>query len=286
MSSDDVGDLVKKPDPDDVHLFSSTTILKVLGSEALIYWAAEETAKAAVKAYKSLPVRIEEDGPDETIRWLRDARYRTVRGQRTAAELGTDCHQAFQEYALSGVRPHLEPGDEVIPYLDQFDRWCQEFQPAYEAAEMTVYSPTYGYAGTLDAIATVGGMPLVIDYKTSRKSVDKKGKHTSPYPEAALQVASYRFAERAVPVKPRRHELNRRRYYLWGRIEQEASIPVPEVEGGLVLHVTPEHCHAHPVACGQRTYEAFLAVLDVARWMYSHGPASVSDPIVPVPQEA
>lgn len=279
MSDDLSGDLVDKPAQDDDLLFSVTTVLKVLGSEGLIYWSAEQAAIKAVKLAKSLPVRIAEEGEEAVIKTLRDARFERVQGQRTAAELGTACHTAFEEYARTGIRPDVD--DEVRPFLDQFDRWCQLFQPRFQAVEMTVYSPTYGVAGTLDGIVDICGATAVIDYKTSRRSVDKQGRPTKPYPEAALQVAAYRHAEVTVPVRPRRFEKYRRRYYLWGGQEQQASMPMPETDGGLIIHVTPEHCVAYPVACGQATHEAFLYVLEAARWSYRHGSAAIGDPLEP-----
>ena len=42
-------------------MYSVTTIIGALDKPALLYWAAEETAKAAVTVAKSLPTRIEED---------------------------------------------------------------------------------------------------------------------------------------------------------------------------------------------------------------------------------
>lgn len=280
MSDDRFGDDISKPAVDDALLFSVTTVLKVLGSEGLIYWSAEQAALKAIKLKDSLAVRIKEEGEEAVVKMLRDARFdRGPAGQRTAAELGTAVHGLLQEYALTGRRPDAD--DEERPYLDQFDQWCQLFQPQYEAAEMTVFSPTFGVAGTLDAIGTVCGARLLIDYKTSRRSHDKQGKPTKPYPEAALQVAAYRHAEKAVPIRPRRFEKYRRRYYLWGSPEQAAAIPMPEVDGGLVLHVTPEHCVAYPVACGPKTYDAFLFVLEASRWMAVHSSSSIGDPLEP-----
>jgi len=278
VSDDTTGDIVAKPGDTDQHLFSVTTILKVLGSEGLIYWAAEQAALKGVKLHRSLATRIAEEGEDAVVKMLRDARFdRGTPGQRTAAELGTACHDAFENYAKSGHRPDVD--DEVLPFLDQFDRWCQLFQPSYVAAEMTVYNPSFGYAGTLDSIFTVGGVTFLGDYKTTRRSFDKQGKPTHPYPEAALQVAAYRHAEVAVPARPRRFEKFRRRYYLFGDLERQASVAVPHVDAGLVVHVTPDHCVAYPVSCGQPTFDAFLDVLAVARWKFKYESAVIGEPL-------
>lgn len=273
-----------KPTDDDLRLWSVTTIIGALDKPALIYWAAEETAKAAVHIAKSLLERIDTDGEDAVVDWLKGARFRRPKGQRTAAELGTLVHAACEEYALTGARPDVD--DEVRPFLDQFDRWLDAFQPEYQATEVTVYSPTYGYAGTCDGFLTIrdrDGEPvrLIIDYKTSRKSQDAKGNATSPYPEAALQLAAYRYAEQAAVWRPRRMERFRRRYYLLSPDEQAAAVPVPEVDGGAVIHITPEHCEAYPVRCDESVFEAFLFVQEAARWAFQTSKDVIGAPMQP-----
>lgn len=190
----------QKPADDDERHWSVTTIIGCLKAEGLLYWTAEEAAKAAVNSAASLQARIEEEGREAVIKWLRDARFRRAKGERTAAELGTEVHAACEAYALTGQRPDVDA--EVQPFLDQFDRWAQEFQPVYQAAEVTVYSPSYGYAGTCDAFLTVGGVRCIVDYKSSRKSFDNRGNPTTPYPEVALQLAAYRHAEMAAVGGP------------------------------------------------------------------------------------
>ena len=269
----------QKPADDDERHWSVTTILGCLKAEGLLYWTAEEAAKAAVNSAASLQARIEEEGREAVIKWLRDARFRRAKGERTAAELGTEVHAACEAYALTGQRPDVDA--EVQPFLDQFDRWAQEFQPVYQAAEVTVYSPSYGYAGTCDAFLTLGGVRCIVDYKSSRKSFDNRGNPTTPYPEVALQLAAYRHAELAAVWRPRRMEQYRRRYYLLGAAEREMAVPVPEVDTGLVIHITPDHCDAYPVECGPDIFEAFLFVQEAARWQFQTSKTVIGRPLEP-----
>lgn len=255
---------VPKPDAEDERFYSTTTIIGCLDKPALLYWAAEQTALAAVAAAGSLPQRIEEEGTEPVVKWLRDARFRGVRGQRTAAELGTACHEAFEQYALSGTRPEVD--EEVLPYLDQFDAWLQKWQPEYLAAELAVYNRTYGYAGSCDAFVKIQGEPLITDYKSTRKSLDARGKETGPYPEVGLQLSSYRYAELAATWRARRYEKFKRRYYLLSPDEIEMGVPVPAVTGGLCIHVTPEHCHAYVVRCDREVFESFLYLIEAFRY--------------------
>lgn len=259
---------VKTASDDDIRHWSVTTLIGVLDKPALVYWSATETAKAAVTAWKTWTAMAKEAGPDEAIKWLSNARFRKPAGTtRTAAELGTAVHAAIEEYSLRGTRPHVD--DEIRPFLESFDRWAQQFQPEYQAAEVTVYSPDRGYAGTCDAFLTLDGVRFIADYKTARESWEKDG--TTPkraYPEVALQLAAYRYAQLAAVWRPRRQEVYRRRYYLLGPAERAMAEPVPEVDHGLVLKVTPEHCIAYPVMCGPEVYERFLHVIEVARWKF------------------
>ena len=274
----------QKPADDDERMWSVTTIIGALDKPALLYWAAEQTANAAVKSATSLAARIEEEGSEAVVKWLRDARFRRPKDERSAAELGTAVHEACEQYALTGTRP--ETDDEVAPFLDRFDEWCQKFQPTYQAAEVTVYAPGYGYAGTCDAFLTVDGVRFIADYKTTRKSWDARGKATGPYPEVALQLAAYRYAEMAAVWRPRRMEQFRRRYYLLGDAEKQMAVPVPEVDTGLVIHITPEHCEAFPVECGPDIHESFLFVLEAARWQFQTSKSVIGLPLMAPTGEA
>lgn len=268
---------VQKPEADDRRFHSVTTILGALDKPALLYWAAEQAALQAVAVAGTLKSRIEEEGKDAVVKWLRDARFRAPKGQRSATELGTAVHDAAEEYALTGVKPVVD--DEVKPYLEQFDRWAQVWQPKYLAAEAAVYNLTFGYAGTLDAIAEVGGLKCIVDYKSSKKSVDLDGQRTGPYPEAALQLAAYRHAELMATFRARRFEKFRRRYYLLSDAEAQMGVEMPEVEGGLVLHITPEHCDAYPVKCGEDVFEAFCYLIENFRWQQELSKTVIGAPL-------
>ena len=274
--------LVDRPAEDDIRLWSVTTIIdQSSNKDALINWAAKETAKAAVSGMRSLQAIIADDGPDAAIDWLKGSRFRAGQGQRTAKELGTAIHRACETYALTGVKPTVDA--EIAPFLDRFDEWVQSFQPDYKAAEMTVYSPTYGYAGTLDAVLHVGGQRVVADYKTSRDDVDDRGKPKGPWPDVALQLAAYRHAEFAAAWRVRRFEQYRRRYYLLGDNERADAVEIPDVDGGLCLYITPQRCEAHFVRCDAEVFEAFLDAVDRSRWALGTLSRSVLGPAISPP---
>jgi hypothetical protein len=258
------GDVDSKPADEDKRFYSVTTVLGALNKPALVYWAANETAEAAIRQAPFLQQRVEAEGKTAVAKALAGARFASAEGQRTAAELGTAAHAAFEEYSLTGIKPEVD--EEVQPFLDQFDKWAQKWQPEYVAAEAAVYNETYGIAGTLDAIAKIDGQLVIVDYKTSKKSIDARGKVTGPYPEAALQLAAYRHAEFVAVWRARRFEQYKRRYYLLNDDEREMAQPMFEVDGAVVLHVTPEHADLYPVKTGDDVWEAFQYAIEIFRW--------------------
>jgi len=273
--------LVDKPDDTDQRLWSVTTIIDQSSSNrGLIEWAAGETARAAVAGRKTVDAIIGDDGPDAAVSWLIGARDRPRKGQRTAKQLGSEIHHAIETYALTGQRPDVD--DEIRPFLDQFDNWAQRFSPAYEAAEMTVYRPDYGYAGTLDAVMKLDGATVICDYKTSKRDRDDRGKLRTPWPDVALQLAAYRHASFAAAWRPvRRWSYFRRRYYLLSGDETADTVDIPSVEGGLCLYITPERCEAYPVRCDETVYDAFLYAVERARWALDTSRHVIGEPITP-----
>lgn len=290
---------VKKEEPGDLVLWSVTTVIGVLDKPALTYWAAEETAKAALVSLGSLRARVKEEGEDAVVKWLRDARFRRPKNLLSNADLGTVFHEAAQEYALTGVRPDRDQlaamvrskggpaftgvqaeADAVGVFLDRFDGWLQRFSPSYQATEVTVYHPGYGYAGQADAFLTIDGVRFIADYKTTRSDLDGRGNPRTPYPEqVGLQLAAYRYAQAAAVWRPRRTEKWRRRYYLLNSTEQEMAQPVPEVDGGLVLHVTPAACEAFPVRCDEEVHRAFLHCIEAFRWVNETSKTAMAPPL-------
>lgn len=277
------------PGEDDLALNSVTDMINVLGKTGVEYWIGERSALAVLHSEATWRGMLADDDPNcrhedascPVVKWIRDARFRRDKGVRSATELGTLAHDAFDQYALTGTKPEVEP--EVQPFLDQFDEWLYRFQPEYQATEVAVYHPEFGYAGMADAFLTIEGTRFVVDYKTTRKHLDTNGKPTTPYPEqVGLQLSAYRHAQYAAVWRPRRMEKLRRRYYLLSPEERAMAQPVPTVDTGLVIHVTPQSCEAYPIQCGEDVFEAYLAVQDSARWVRHTSRTVMGDPLVEV----
>jgi hypothetical protein len=268
-----------KPTDDDERFWSVTTIIGALDKPALVPWAAIETAKAAVDSEKAWKSRLENEGRESAIEFLKGARFRRARGARSATELGTVVHALCEEYALTGNRPVADA--ETRPYLDRFDEFLQHFSPEYIAAEIVVFSPTYGYAGQTDGFLRIQDMDFVVDYKTSVEGWDAKGNPKTPYPEVGLQLAAYRYADMAAVWRARRFEKYRRRYYLLSEAEKAMGVPVPPVDGGLAIFLSPQRYGVYPIKCDESVFEAFLYTIEAARWSFQTSKTVVGAPLIP-----
>lgn len=290
---------VDKADGDDLTLWSVTTIIGVLDKPALLYWAAEQTANAAIDFQNTWKAMLDDGSREDAVKWLRDARFRRPKDKLSDTALGSVVHKVCETYALTGTKPDKEFVTELIVaeggpkvdiahevntvgvMLNQFDGWLHRAQPSYQATEVCVYSPTYGYAGQADAFLTIDGVRFIVDYKSTRNPRDSRGKLKTPYPESVgLQLAAYRNAEFAAVWRPRRTEKWKRRYYLLGEAERELAVPVPEVDTGLVIQITPEHCEAHPIRCDDEVHTAFLYALEAFRWVSETSRRVMGDPLV------
>lgn len=290
---------VKNVDATDIRHWSVTTIIGVLDKPALVYWAANEAAQCAIKDVKAWQAIEQSSGTDEAVKYISGARFRGTKGRLGAAPLGTTVHAACEEFVLTGARPtdatladlvrangKLSDADVlgevgvVGGMLDHFAAWLDRFQPEYQASEVTVFHPDYAYAGTSDGFFTVDGMRLIFDIKTTRDPRDKQGNVKGPYPEVALQLAAYRYAALAAVWRPRRVMEFRRRYYVLSQSERAMAVAVPEVDGGAVVHITPEHCELFPVRCDEQVFERFLHVIEVARWKFEMEGAVIGAPLV------
>jgi PD-(D/E)XK nuclease superfamily len=294
---------------DDLVLWSVTSILGVLDKPALLYWAAEMTGVAAIAQQSTWRGMLEDCDTGcrhdsaarcPAVKWLRDARFRRPKDRLSSMKLGSAIHSLCEEYALTGVRPDADRIAEEVnrqgdggarvdleapvltAMLDRFDGWLQRFTPSYQATEVAVYHPEYGYAGQCDGFMTIDGVRLIFDYKSSRTSTDGQGKTKGPQSEVALQLAAYRNAKFAAGWRPRRTERYRRRYYLLSAAERALAVPVPEVDDGIVIWITPDApCEAFPARCDERIHEQFLFVQEAARWANETARTVLGPPLVP-----
>jgi len=103
---------------------------------------------------------------------------------KAAQDIGLEVHRWIELY----IKVKMIDGETVTDYpervkvpMQNFHKWADAHDIEWESCEEKVYSRSWGYAGTVDAVAKINGKQCVIDFKTSAKI----------YKEYYLQVAAY-----------------------------------------------------------------------------------------------
>lgn len=227
-----------------------TTLLSGgLPKPALINWAANATADAAVDAWDTLSAM----SPTKRLDWMKKARY-AVKDE--AAKRGTEIHR-FGELLVGGEEVAVP--DELLGYVEGYARLIDQFDIQPVHVEFSIASYKHGYAGSGDLIADltlpkIGRKRLLIDLKSNRSGI---------FAETALQLAAYRYADVLLADTPDGEEQ-----------------PMPEVDGTAAIHITPTGSELIPVTTNDAVFRTFLYVVQVAAFE-KDGKDLVGAPISP-----
>lgn len=260
----------------DNRYWSVTTLIGAgVPKEALVGWAARTVAEYAVNEREGWLPLAERD-PEEAINLLKGI-HRRRKGK--AADRGNEIHKVAEAYALG-----IEPPKSDLPHVEQFRRFLADHSPEYVMSEAPVYNPEYRYAGTLDAIAMIGGKRCILDIKTTDKLWAAPGMKP-PYPEVALQAVAYARAKWVGldPAEMRTHR-GGKRYYLWNPAGR--NDPMPEIEGAYALALGPDWYNLVPLRIDDEVWRAFLAVREVARWKLDVSRRVLGPPVEPAKENA
>ena len=218
-------------------LLSVTTILKALPTPWLGAWAAKMVAQTALDEIDRLREMEAREGTEATLRYLKAAPWRT---RDAAAERGTAVHAAA-ELGTTGEDVPENARKRVLAW----HRWLDDYKPDIEYQEGTVYYPFYGYAGTFDLLARIGGVCKchaeglwLIDIKTGFLSWEHR------LQQAAYKNASFIGDEYGNPV---------------------ADVPVIDHVGILGLH--DDGYEFIEIKVGDDEWDAFQAVANVGRYI-------------------
>jgi hypothetical protein len=241
-------------------LMSVTTILSNgIPRPKLVDWAAGEVARCAVD---NLPRLVRVRGAqqrEDTFGWLRNA----ANAKRdTAASFGSAIHAAVESLILGEPKP--EPTEEQRPFLDAFERFCSDWRPQWETAELVVANPDDGWAGTADWWATLDGYgPAIIlgDWKTGN----------GVYSDAALQLSAYRRAK-------------------VGWLKDGTEVEPPSASEAVVVHLRPAKYpdvgyRMYPMDTSDQTYADFRAAQAVAEYRALRSESLIGEPLVPAIEE-
>jgi hypothetical protein len=101
-----------------------------------------------------------------------------------AQETGLEVHKWIElwiKFMISGGKIETDYPEHVKIPMQNFHDWVESREIEWLACEKKVYSRSWEYAGTIDALAKINGKLCVIDFKTSAKI----------YKEYYLQVSAY-----------------------------------------------------------------------------------------------
>ncbi len=213
-------------------LTSVTTILSNgVPKPALVPWAAKAVAQWTVDNFAQVQQMVADD-PDDAVMVLKGAHWKA---KKAAGLKGTEIHNLAEAHALGKPLPAISPA--ALPFVRPLMDFLDQFAPEPVHTEVTAFSPTHGYAGTLDSIADFPSMGRrLLDFKTSK----------GVYGETALQLAAYAHAD-------------------FLDIEGE-EVPVPKLDGALVVHIAPTGYALFEADIGEDTFGYFLACKQVAEF--------------------
>lgn len=224
---------------------------------------------------------------DLALRWLKGA---AERHRDAAAARGIDVHDEAEAHVLRlALDATAELATEAIPtpwpehlagYERSFRMFIEDWNPAYLATEATVFNRPQAYAGTLDAIVNIragrlidalmeDGIAAVPPWLASRDPNDvvvlvldyKAGNQV--YAEVAMQDAAYAHGE------------------FIGLKDGFTESPMPWIDGGLVLHLTPRGYHLKLVDIGEHVFDAFKYAREVYRYRMVIAPTVLSRDLAP-----
>jgi hypothetical protein len=234
---------------------SVTTVLGYISKFGLTDWAGRLAAEAAferlpwlVRSSRVAPCNATKTGDAcglcrECVAFWLGNRHNEVRDD--AGDRGRRVHEAAEQLEMFGEGAHVD--DDIVPYVRQYRRWRALYRPQFEAAEMTVISRKWGYAGTLDGIlrfptdsplpkplAHLAGLAVCEDVKT--------GKHIG-IPEG-WQVNAYARADAVL-------------------LPDGTEESMPHIDGGLILHVRPDKAQMREVHITDANHARFVNMLRV-----------------------
>jgi hypothetical protein len=226
----------------DESFWSVTTIIGGgLPKPVLVNWAKKFTAEYAVDNLEKLNALCAPDSDggidrEGAVDWLKGAAFRD---RDKKADIGTAVHEATEAYVLGKPMPPWTPL--IKPRMAAFEKFLADLEPEYDAGmvEASVFNRAEKYAGTLDAILDIDGRKLLMDVKTGGKDI---------YPEVALQLAAYRYAE-------------------FIGAPDGSEVPMPEVDGCVALHLPDAGDYSLiEVRADEEVFRAFLYVREVFRF--------------------
>jgi hypothetical protein len=234
-------------------LMSVTTVLSatLAKQHILTPWSARLTAEYAVDNLALITQTIAEEGRDAAVTLLKDQSRLLRERKRDAGSYVHDVQEALilwaaspdrlgADIALPTLPEHLEDAlyddealEDVVDWMvTGFTAFVSDWDPVFEAAEMTVFNLLLKVAGTLDMIVRLSDVALTPEGRIVAAPghvltlcVDTK---TGRFLDATVQeqLAAYRRMREAL-------------------LPMGEVVPMPATDGAAVLHLRPEHADGY-----------------------------------------
>lgn len=211
-------------------LDSVTTIIKDgVPAPGLIGWAARTVAEYAADHLEDL---AKLDGRNAIVGLLKEA----PNDQRDSAGVrGTAVHTLAQQLHAGA---EVDVPENLTGHVDAYLRFLDEWNPEDIHVERSCYNVSRRYAGGFDYICRIAGEVWLIEWKTNR---------TGPFPDVALQLAGYRFAERMLDA-------------------DDNDIPMPKVDRCGCVWITADSYQFYPVTADEDVWRTFLYAQQIAQF--------------------
>lgn len=193
---------------DGERLVNVTTVLGVLDKPALLDWAAN----------------LAREGKS----------WRDVRDE--AGERGKDTHSLLLAALLRERFSIADLPEETQAHAQAGVRWKRARRPKVVEAERMVAAPSHGYAGRIDLLAELDGLPglTLVDFKTVTKWSRKKVKHKDCGGEGCSNCDGGKVEGELYPP----YDENLLQLDLYTPAIEESGYPVPDQ--GMVVRLGPD----------------------------------------------
>lgn len=210
-----------------------TTVLNTLPKDALVGWAANSTAEAAIDRWDELA----DLAPSKRLKELQGARFKI---NKEATTRGTKIHDLGEKLSHG---EEVEVPDALLGPVQAYARFLDKWDVTVLATEAPCAHTGAKYAGTLDSVATIGkldGEPVMLDLKTGK----------GVYESTALQLAAYAECD------------------IWQPDGPESEQAMPELGSTMyVAHILPDDVLLLPVENEPGLFRQFRYLQMTTKWL-------------------
>lgn len=172
---------------------SVTTWLGQVLPKDLTRYGEEHGIRGTMEAVRRGEIDPHEHTDEDAVHRVRALKLGADAARDRAATRGTDAHSIVEAFLRTGIAPRLAGWPpEIHGYIRALTDWVlaarpEPVEPVH--VEQLVVSPTHGYAGRFDLIATINGVRTLVDFKTHPKGFIWPAAHfqTRAYARAAVE---------------------------------------------------------------------------------------------------